>query len=74
MGNLVCKKEDEGLKNKGPRIEKVLEMKTYTPSEADEPCYRHMRRSQSPKMKMSERLRRLELESKPRNEIRTCIG
>jgi hypothetical protein len=30
-----------------------------------EPCYRHSRRSQSPKMKISERLRRLELESKP---------
>ena len=45
VGNLVCKKEGEGLENKGLRIKKVLEMKTCAPSEADEPCYRRMRRS-----------------------------
>ena len=63
VGNLVCKKKDEGLENEGPRIEKVLEMKTYTSSKGDKPCYRSDGRSQSPKLKMSRRSRHLELEA-----------
>jgi hypothetical protein len=63
--------EGKCLRDEDPHIENVLEMKNCTPSEADETCYRSIRRSQRLEIKMSERLRRLELEA---SVIGTCIG
>jgi hypothetical protein len=43
----------KGFRDKDPSAKEVLEMKTYTLSDANDLCYRSSRRSQSPKMKTS---------------------